>query len=77
MGIEVRVEKDKMFVTGGAPKGAVIDSKGDHRMAMAFGVLGSVVGDTVIDGAECVSKTYPQFWDTMKSIGVEVQTDVE
>jgi len=73
MGIKVREEKNKMTVTGSMPKGAVIDSKGDHRIAMAFSILGSVAGETIIDGAECVSKTFPEFWDILASIGGEVK----
>ena len=42
---------------------------------MAFSLLGSLVGGTTIDGAECVSKTYPDFWDTLKSIGGKVKID--
>ena len=72
MGIGVTEAQDKLTITGSKPQGAVIDSRGDHRLAMAFSVLGSVVGDTVIDDAECVAKTYPQFWDELKSIGGEV-----
>ena len=77
MGIEVSEYDDKMIITGGVPKGAVIDSKGDHRIAMAFSIIGSAVGETVIDGAECVSKTFPRFWDVLKSVGGGIQTDVE
>ena len=73
MGIKVGEERDKLAVTGSMPKGSVIDSKGDHRIAMAFSILGSAVGETIIDGAECVSKTFPQFWDILKSIGGEVK----
>jgi len=72
MGIKVGEEGDKLTVTGSIPKGSVVDSKGDHRIVMAFSVLGSVVGETIIDGAECVSKTFPQFWDELKSIGGKV-----
>ena len=72
MGIKVGEEANKLTVTGSIPKGSVIDSKGDHRIAMAFSVLGSVVGETIIDGAECVSKTFPQFWNELKSIGGKV-----
>ncbi|MFC2065962.1 3-phosphoshikimate 1-carboxyvinyltransferase [Chloroflexota bacterium] len=54
-----------------------IDSKNDHRIAMAFGTLGLVVGGITIEGAECVSKTYPQFWDVLKSIGGKVKIDGE
>ncbi len=73
MGIKVREEKNKLTVAGSMPKGAVIDTKGDHRIAMAFSILGLVAGETVIDGAESVSKTFPEFWDILKSTGGEVK----
>ncbi len=72
MGIKVKEERDRLTIIGSPAKGAVIDSKGDHRIAMAFSLLGAVAGNTVIDGAECVSKTYPEYWDTLRSIGGEV-----
>ncbi|MFC1940660.1 3-phosphoshikimate 1-carboxyvinyltransferase [Chloroflexota bacterium] len=72
MGIEVKEERNRLTITGSPAKGAVIDSKGDHRIAMAFSLLGVVAGNTVIESAECVAKTYPEFWDTLKSIGGEV-----
>ena len=73
MGVKVREERNTLTVTGSMPRGSVIDTKGDHRIAMAFSILGSVVGETIIDGAECVSKTFPEFWDILKSIGGEVR----
>ncbi len=72
MGIKVTEERSKLTVTGSKPKGSAIDSKGDHRIAMAFSLLGTLVGGTVIEGAECVSKTYPEFWEILKSVGGEV-----
>ena len=75
MGIKVGEERGKLTVTGSMPRGSVIDSKGDHRIAMAFSILGSAVGETIIDGAECVAKTFPEFWDILKSIGGEVKID--
>jgi 3-phosphoshikimate 1-carboxyvinyltransferase len=75
MGIPVREERDAMHITGGRPSGGVIDSKGDHRIAMAFSMLGVLAGNTVIEGAECVSKTYPDFWKVLKSMGGEVVID--
>jgi 3-phosphoshikimate 1-carboxyvinyltransferase len=75
MDIAVTEEEDRMTITGGKPTGAVIDSKNDHRIAMAFSLLGAVVGDTVIEGAECVSKTYPRFWEELKSLGCRVTID--
>ena len=70
MGIKVTEESNRLTITGSEAKGAVIDSKGDHRIAMAFSILGVVAGDTIIDGAECVSKTFPEFWSMLKDMGV-------
>jgi 3-phosphoshikimate 1-carboxyvinyltransferase len=75
MGITVREVKNTLIITGSQVQGAVIDAKNDHRIAMAFSILGVAVGNTVIDGAECVSKTYPEFWRVLKSIGGKVKTD--
>jgi 3-phosphoshikimate 1-carboxyvinyltransferase len=50
-----------------------IDSYNDHRIAMSFGVLGTVTGGVTISQAECVAKTFPQFWDILQSIGGEIE----
>lgn len=44
MGIRVIEEEDRLRIAGGKPRGGVIDSYSDHRIAMAFGVLGAAVG---------------------------------
>jgi len=75
MGIKIEEERDRLTITGSNPKGSVIDSYDDHRIAMAFGILGTIAGKTVINNAECVSKTFPQFWDILKSIGGKVEID--
>ncbi len=51
----------------------VIKSYGDHRIAMAFSVFGAAKGNVVIDGAECVAKTFPGFWETFQSLGGELE----
>lgn len=75
MGIGVVEEDDRLLITGARPHGAVIDSHDDHRIAMAFGLLGSVAGDTVVEGAECVAKTWPEFWEVFADIGGKVTRD--
>jgi len=75
MGIKVTEEKNKLTIIGSEPNASIIDSKNDHRIAMAFSILGSLAGGTVINGAECVSKTFPEFWNELKSIGSEVEID--
>ena len=75
MGVKVIEETNKLTIVGSTPRGAIIDSMNDHRIAMAFSVLGTAVGGTVIEGAECVNKTFPQFWDILESTGGKLETD--
>ncbi len=77
MGIKVIEGADSLTIVGSEPEGSVIDSHDDHRIAMAFGILGLSVGETTINGAECVRKTYPEFWDILKSLGGKVEIDVK
>ncbi len=76
-GIRVREEEDHIIIFGGQPKGAAVDSRADHRLAMAFGVLGAATGDMIVDGSESVAKTYPEFWKTLGALGVKVESDVK
>ena len=34
----------------------------DHRMAMAFAILGAVRGNVVIENPDCAAKSHPGFW---------------
>jgi 3-phosphoshikimate 1-carboxyvinyltransferase len=43
----------------------------DHRMAMSFAPLAIKV-PIVIENAEVVSKSYPDFWEDLKSLGIEI-----
>ncbi len=72
MRIGVEEYEDSLIIWGGSPGGAEIDSFNDHRIAMAFTIAAACVGETVITDAECVSKTYPQFWRAVSSLGVRV-----
>lgn len=46
----------------------------DHRMAMAFAPLCMMFDHVVIEDAEVVSKSYPQFWNDLKKIGIRFNT---
>ncbi|MFC1909745.1 3-phosphoshikimate 1-carboxyvinyltransferase [Chloroflexota bacterium] len=70
--IKVSTDDNSMTITGSKPANAIIESKGDHRIAMAFSLLGCAVGGIIIQEAECVSKTYPEFWNKLKIAGGEV-----
>ena len=46
-----------------------VDPRGDHRIAMAFGVLSAVSGNRIeIRNPECVAVSYPRFWDDLRRI---------
>lgn len=70
MGIKVVEEENRLIITGGKPQGTVIDTYNDHRNAMAFSILGALAGETTINGAECVAKTWPEYWEVARSIGM-------
>jgi 3-phosphoshikimate 1-carboxyvinyltransferase len=75
-GISVARDVDSLSIEGGKPRGCVIDPRKDHRIAMAFAILGLVgEGETTILDAECVSKSYPGFWRDLASIGAEARRD--
>ena len=57
---------------GGEVKSGVVDSFGDHRIAMAFSVLG-LVKDITVKNAECVSVSYPKFYDDLRKTGARVE----
>ena len=63
MGVAVIEHADGMEIEGGAQlQGAVIDSYGDHRIAMAFAIAGLFAeGTTTIENTDCISTSYPGF----------------
>ncbi|MEM2227032.1 MAG: 3-phosphoshikimate 1-carboxyvinyltransferase [Candidatus Bathyarchaeia archaeon] len=73
MGAKVEVIGDSFFVEGSELHPAEIDPKGDHRIAMAFGVLGAKIGGVAIKDAECVGKSWPSFWDCLANLGVRLR----
>ena len=73
-GTEVSTDGERFLVTGpGGRRSAEADPEGDHRIAMAAAVAAYAVGaETVIRGAECVEKSYPAFFDDLRSLGGRV-----
>ena len=73
-----REEGDDLIVTGdpslaGRMIKARLDPRADHRMAMAFALLGLKIGGLEIQDPDCVAKTYPGYWDALASLGVEMR----
>jgi 3-phosphoshikimate 1-carboxyvinyltransferase len=74
LGAEIEVNKDGLVVHGkGSLEYGTVRSHGDHRIAMALGVAALMAkGQVVIEDAECVSKSYPTFFNDMRLLGVNV-----
>lgn len=71
IGIEVDLsEPNVMKITGGKIIGGVeVESYGDHRMAMTLAVAALLSDrEITIKGAECVSKSYPDFFETISML---------
>ena len=70
MGVDVVPTEDGMIIEGGKPlKGAVIDTRLDHRVAMSFAVASlAAEGKTGLNGAECVNISYPGFYETLSGL---------
>ena len=59
------------LVIGGKPQllGGTVDTVGDHRIAMSAAVAASVcTGNVTVEGAECVQKSYPRFWEDFDAL---------
>lgn len=70
LGCSVSVTESTLQVFPGKYHGCVIDASGDHRIAMAAAIAATVASDPVtILGAECVSKSYPTFWNEYQRLG--------
>lgn len=67
-GVAAKELDDGIAITGDRPRGAIIDSHNDHRIAMAFAVLGLAVPGMRIAGEACVAKSFPGFWETLQGI---------
>jgi 3-phosphoshikimate 1-carboxyvinyltransferase len=70
MGADIEEHDDGMTIHGGKPlAGAVIDSFGDHRIAMAFAIAGLFAqGQTIVRDTACVNTSYPGFGHHLRAI---------
>jgi 3-phosphoshikimate 1-carboxyvinyltransferase len=74
MGAQITINNDGLIIEGGSLlHGATIDPHNDHRIAMACAVASlGAEGKTIIQKAECIRKSYPQFFTHLRQIGADV-----
>ncbi|MEI8258838.1 MAG: 3-phosphoshikimate 1-carboxyvinyltransferase, partial [Deltaproteobacteria bacterium] len=65
--------------SGRRPRGgAVVHSRGDHRIAMAASVLALAAdGDTVVEDVDCVGTSFPRFVELMRKLGADIDVEGE
>jgi len=69
MGAQVDEFDDGFRVHRSDLTGAEIDSHGDHRIAMAFGIAALLAdGETTINNAECAAVSFPGFFETLHEV---------
>ena len=70
MGIEVDLSQENtMLIKGGPICSALVDSHNDHRIAMAAAVAAlRSDGSVIIEGADAVDKSYPEFWHDLETL---------
>lgn len=67
VGLSVEELRDGLIIRG-TPEGGFVDSHMDHRMVMAFYVLGLKIGDVKIKDASCYDVSFPNFLEVMDEI---------
>lgn len=75
LGLTIEVSDNVLTVVpnSGNYRFAEIDARGDHRIAMAAAIVGMGAEGVRIRGAECVKKSYPDFWKDLKSLGADIE----
>jgi len=72
LGVDVKKTKDGLEIRGG--KGefrGVVDSFGDHRMALAFSILG-LTGEVLVRNAEVVTISFPDYFEKLEALGANI-----
>ncbi|HIP62802.1 MAG TPA: 3-phosphoshikimate 1-carboxyvinyltransferase [Archaeoglobus profundus] len=74
LGINVKKRDDGLEIVGGKIEGGSVESFGDHRMALAFSLLGLIAEKGIIvRNAEVVSISYPGYFDVLKRLGANIE----
>ncbi|HVR31684.1 MAG TPA: 3-phosphoshikimate 1-carboxyvinyltransferase [Acidimicrobiia bacterium] len=68
LGAEVAIDGDSLVIAPGPLRPAEIETYDDHRMAMSFALAGLVIPGVVIGDPECVTKTWPGYFEALEAM---------
>ena len=78
MGIRIELNGDIMIIHGDKLRGARVHSRHDHRIAMACAVAAlKAKGETMIEEAQAIRKSYPDFYHDLKSLGASLSLPIQ
>ena len=72
--VRVVLRDDELKVYPSPIRKAILNSHNDHRIAMAASLLGLAGDKTIVAGAECVAKSFPDYFDKLKELGATITT---
>jgi 3-phosphoshikimate 1-carboxyvinyltransferase len=76
MGAKISVNDNVVKIKGEGLVGCELDSKNDHRVAMSCAIASiGAMGDSSIRNAEAVSKSYPEFYQDLTRLGVDLNVE--
>lgn len=74
LGINATALEDGVVIEGGRLQGGIVDSKGDHRIAMSFAIAGALAKERVmIKNCANVATSFPLFVDTANTLGLSIE----
>ena len=68
MGITCEETDDSITIWPGTPQPAKIDTYNDHRMAMAFSLIGLKAEGIVINDPDCTAKTFENYFELLDDV---------
>ena len=76
-GINNTLHEDGIVIEGGKMSGSIIDSRGDHRIAMAFSIAGLISSENIIIlNTKNVSTSFPNFHNLVKDLGLNIRREI-
>jgi len=73
MGAQIEETAEGLRIYGSQLQGARLFSHADHRVALALSVAGlAAQGDSILEGAECIAKSYPTFAADLCAVGASI-----
>ncbi|VEB37825.1 3-phosphoshikimate 1-carboxyvinyltransferase [Legionella cherrii] len=78
LGIHAEAFDDGVMIEGGMMHGGIVESRGDHRIAMSFAIAGAVASEPVtIKNCANVATSFPLFIETARELQLQVEEIVD